>query len=433
MTKYLISILKKPINEMSLKDWYEYMNNEEILQYKLSRMNFMDSKCGNTPKFKELFPHFADFHRFLKTRYYYRYLMRHIKFYKNIYNKFSENRIRKSYLIKQIFCEMEGEKKLNHSIASPINWIKRGYSVEEAKDKATEIGKSMSPMNVSFWINRGFTLEEAKKHISLYALNGMNKTPSSRKYWEKFTYEHLLERLKEYTDKYGEEIVKIKKSVYTKDELIHILINIYRKSITKSCFLFYMRKGYNKEEAKVLAEKELDKMNPLKPEHWIEKGYINSKDIEEKLQETRIKLMKNFTKNLTDEKGSFGGKDAKLVFDYIYTNLKPIQDMIETCIYGFKDKYEYSINVPEIDSFSKYRKKIFLDFYIRLKNGKEIDIEYDSTLHNRANLHDYERDDFLLRLGFKVYRVNFNIFGRLIKDYTFLDTIVEDIKKESLS
>ena len=59
--------------------------------------------------------------------------------------------------------------------------------------------------------------------------------------------------------------------------------------------------------------------------------------------------------------------------------------------------------VPEDFSTKKY----FLDFLIE-KDGKKIDLEIDGKQHNRRKEHDAERDDFLSKNGFIVYRVKWN-------------------------
>ena len=54
-------------------------------------------------------------------------------------------------------------------------------------------------------------------------------------------------------------------------------------------------------------------------------------------------------------------------------------------------------------------KKYFLDFFIE-KNGKKVDLEIDGKQHNEPDRkkHDEERDDFLSKNGYIVYRVKWN-------------------------
>ena len=52
-------------------------------------------------------------------------------------------------------------------------------------------------------------------------------------------------------------------------------------------------------------------------------------------------------------------------------------------------------------------KKYFLDFLIE-KNGKKIDLEIDGKQHKDRKDHDKERDEYLINLGYIIYRIDWN-------------------------
>lgn len=49
----------------------------------------------------------------------------------------------------------------------------------------------------------------------------------------------------------------------------------------------------------------------------------------------------------------------------------------------------------------------FLDFFIE-KGNKKIDLEIDGSQHSFRKEHDKERDEFLIKEGYEVYRIDWN-------------------------
>ena len=68
---------------------------------------------------------------------------------------------------------------------------------------------------------------------------------------------------------------------------------------------------------------------------------------------------------------------------------------------GISFKREYA--VKKEDGIHCY----FLDFFIE-KGNKKIDLEIDGSQHSFRKEHDKERDEFLIKEGYEVYRIDWN-------------------------
>jgi hypothetical protein len=175
---------------------------------------------------------------------------------------------------------------------------------------------------------------------------------------------------------------------------------------------------YNQKQAELIKTKQQKEQKSIKiSETWSKKSREEINERSEKIFKTKIN---NGTFNNFQVFGY--DKNAQELFWYLHDNIVNIETIkyatINTRDINNPQNNEYKIRVKDISDTNSFRN---LDFYLKLQNGYEINIEYDVKYHKKRVKEDLQREQEILnkKPNILIFRVDDSYFIEnklLVKD-----------------
>jgi len=296
-------------------------------------------------------------------------------------------------------------------------WMIRGFSEEEANEKAKEIFKKrnknhQSPLKPEFWIAKGYSKEEA---------NFMVKSCScfNPEYWilKGYSEEEAKEKAKEKHLEVSRKGGKIKSKKMKENPEKYKKTNPLNKK-------FWIAKGYSEEEAKEIVSKKQRRFafDKLIEKHGLIKGYIIWKKRQDEWMKTLNSKSKKEKEEINKKKNPYKRREnetKKEYFERIKNKIKENtrQELIKNDILKYRF-YKFYISPQKFwDEFVRYtvkelvNKKDFLKYLEKFYEKDRFNFVKDTfsskVYDKKTKIMFRSRKEFLFYLLLREHNINF--------------------------
>lgn len=278
-----------------------------------------------------------------------------------------------------------GSNKPPKSGLSIIYWTARGFSIEYAKQKISNIQKTRSKMCSEYYLKRGFSEYESKKKVSEWQTNACTKSKSTKEYWLNigFSADDAKKLASEYSSK---------RSVWAKSH--------------------WMRLGYTEEEA----EKKILEYNPSSISF---KNYQHDLGLYTRMiKKASVNAKERWKKDSYVSKKILAVKEGRISKRGISKGECEMFDFLNNFVNKNIKHSPYVVAIPEDSSTSINTYFYACDGYLETEDKNIIIIEYDGRLYHHEKI-DEIRDSDILMIDNKVIGI-LRISDRFFKDKKIL-------------